>query len=214
VSIGLAACLALMLAASTTRADFVTFNATNPIAAPGQLTNFSHDLLFPKFDPSLGTLTSVQVELTGQIRSDITISSSTSANGNVRMEVLYITSLGGDPFLELLGPRQFFTTPPSPVSFTGVVTGPQTQARSYSDAPTLVSFTGSGNYTLSVNTLTQTLIAFSSGNAIASQTTTASLNGNVRYTFTPVPEPGSIALTLIGLLGLAAIPSRRMARAR
>jgi hypothetical protein len=71
--------------------------------------------------------------------------------------------------------------------------------------PSLLSeFTGSGNITLNAGTSTLAYTSDTTGDTDASQSSEASLTGDVTYNYdpTPTPEPSTFALMVAGLSAL------------
>jgi hypothetical protein len=79
----------------------------------------------------------------------------------------------------------------------------------YTTAPVLAEFTGPGTIVLPASTFTQTLLANTGGNTTSSQITDASLTGTVTYDYIAVPEPSTIGLVVVGLLGALTIRRRK-----
>jgi len=117
------------------------------------------------------------------------------------------------PQLTVLSPNFTNTIPGN-----GSVTSPLlTSSNSFSTALTQTSilseFTGSGSVTLNASTFTLAYTSDTTGDTTASQSTEASLTGDVTYNFdpTPTPEPSTCALMVVGLsaLGLRARTVKR-----
>lgn len=186
---------------------------TTPI--PSTATDWTLSLAFPQFNPALGILQSVQLDLSGAFTTTITVTNDalTSSSGTAKTEVQFTVQDGGSnliaPSLDLLSPVFNYSllaggsTSSGPLAQTGLA------SNTYTIPAVLAEFTGAGSFVLPATTFTQTLLANTGGNTSASQVTSASLTGSVTYTYNPIPEPGTLALVGCGLLGLAI---RRRAR--
>jgi hypothetical protein len=180
------------------------------LTLPLQSTDASQTYTVNKFDPSLGTLNSVTVSLSGavqgsasytnngtrQVRATLNLEDTADAidpAGNTLAEVIPLSS-------------QTVTVPAGGSGSTGNITssaGPLTTV--YTDTPTLAEFTGPGTANVSL-TATGTSFAQAGGNFSSTFVTNASANASIFYTYTTptsVPEPSNmLAVGLIGGLGV------------
>jgi hypothetical protein len=187
------------LASATTLGPITT---STPI--PLTLTNWSNTLAFQQFNPSLGTLNSVKLDLSGSLSTVITVTSSTYATGWAKTSVdVNVQDVGhnlNSPPISLMSPAFTFTDLNGTV-VSGTLTKSGSSSDTYTNAAVLSEFTGTGNILLPADTFTETLVSFTSGNADVSQVTNASLTGTVTYDYT-IPEPATIGLLSLGGLTL------------
>ena len=193
---------------------------------PSTTTDWISNLTFPQFDPSLGTLTEVQLTLSGSLTTDLNIvnSAESASSGNAKTEVAdFPPGPGGRScFLPAFSANRRL--------FAGVCLflggrrqhrfGHAWGSRSLRATTTrlravLSDFTGGGTIALSASTFTQTDVSNTGGNTSASQMTEASLTGSVTYYYNPplpaTPEPSTLALLAVGALGLVGYGWRRRA---
>jgi hypothetical protein len=191
------------------KADLISgpFTTTTPI--PSTLTDWIGSLAFPMFDSSLGTLTSVKLDLTGNFSTVITVTNigTSSSTGTAKTEVAVTVQDGGNnllvPELDMFSSNFSFTNLPAGQSVTsGTIIKSGSSSDIYTLPAVLAEFTGPGTIVLPASTYTQTWIAYNGGNSNATQVTNAQLTGSVTYTYAPVPEPSTFALFGIGAFGL------------
>ncbi len=192
----------LVLAVVPALATTVTYNTSTPISLTS--TNWTGSLAFQKFDPSLGTLNSVTLNLTGYMETTITVSSTAYAGGWAKTSVeLSVQDSGGNlnvPEITLISPAFNFTNLNGTV-VSGLLTKSGSSSDTYTSAAVRFEFTGTGNILLDAGTFVETLASFTSGNATIGQVTSASLTGSVTYDYT-VPEPATVSLLCLGTFAL------------
>lgn len=121
-----------------------------------------------------------------------------------------------EPF-DLIGEQDYVDLPPNePADFGPFVEvkGPLT-ALDTTDAGEMSQFEGAGLFGYDFNTIIATIISGAGGNVIAELDTVASAVLTVEYEFTedvvtPIPEPTTIVLFGLGLLGMGAAFRRKL----
>jgi len=191
--------------AGTINLSYIT---STPIGSTG--TDWTGTLAFQKFDPALGTLNSVTIDLSGSMSTQLTVTNdgSSSSDGSAKTELqITVQDVGNNltaPAVDVFSP--IFDFSPLAVNETkisGWLTKTYSSSDLYTTAAVLSEFTGaSGNTVLDASTLTTTWLSFTGGNILASQVTNASLTGTVTYNYTP--EPATMAMLGFGALSLAA----------
>jgi PEP-CTERM motif len=199
---------------SPVQADVISgpFQTSTPI--PSTLTDWSGGLTFQKFDSSLGTLTEVDLSLSGNMTTDLTVNNlnpGDSCSGNAKTELQVTIQDPGHNFTEddlqidALSPKFDFNGVFASLD-SGVLGKSYASSNQYTAAAVLSEFTGPGTIALSASTETDTVLTIKTGNFFASQTTHASLLGSVTYHYytpaVPAPEPSTLALVVVGAAGL------------
>lgn len=219
------AVLAIVAAATPARADSETFTDSVSI----QPTNFTASVSIPRFDPSLGTLTSIDFTLMGTVLGTAKFESEDAAPSTVITNLQATIKLERPDLSTVTVVLPTVTTSTSVTAFDGVVdfggtsgrtfTGQTSSATSSISSPPplsdLLLFTGLTNIVLPV-LATGTSTGSGNGNLDLSFRTNASAVVTVTYNYTPlraVPEPSSFALIGLGGAGLALIRLRRSRRA-
>ncbi len=197
-------------------ADSITYSFTPGIDETP--TDFSMIAKAQKFDPSLGTLESVEISYTSKITAIMTITNTGTGKttGTVDTEVLLGLT---DPQNRIL---QFNDVTTDVESFsvskavgtktypsTGTDKGTNTSDVTYTASKILKEFTGKNKIDLTVSTLTGYQLEVLTGSASASTIATANAKGFVTYTYI-VPEPSTLLLSgIAAVVGLGTWARRR-----
>jgi len=214
----LQAALAVLAACGTNSLATTTGPLTTLTPIPFGQTDLSGELLFPEFNPSLGTLTQVELDLATTFTTSLTVqnksgsSSSGGATTQVQVTVQDPNNNFSGPEMDLLSPGFTYQLGAGQSTQSGSLSDSATFSHSYTITSILSEFTGTGTIGLNASTATLAFRANSGGSTLASQTTEASLTGDVIYTYTPnpnmvIPEPTTLGLAFgLPALALGALP--------
>lgn len=199
----------VMAVAGTANAAVISFSDTIPVAT----TNWTDALTLNKFDPTLGTLTSVKFLYSGEVNTAARIESLDAAPASVTINTSASITFGGpiNVVLPATGSdNRSVSAFDGTIDFAGAsgFTFPDIIGLS-NDVLTLTSglaaFIGTDTYDIAVQA-TGTSSATGAGNLISQITTRAGAAITVEYTYdtpvTAVPEPGVLALLGLGMLGV------------
>jgi hypothetical protein len=204
-----------LLMPTLAQAATVSYLTGTPV--PSTLTDWSASLSFPQFNSSLGTLTSVELQLSSSLTTTLTITNASSdpSSGSADTELQVTIQDAGNhlnaPEIDLITSDYGYSLGAAEQITSGLITKSGSSDVTYTAATILSEFTGGGGILLPASTFTQTLLANTGGNTAAEQVTDASATGTVIYTYTPNPEPASAGLLAAGLLGLVGLCRRRRA---
>lgn len=180
------------------KADTISFSASHPMST----TNWTDALAFPKFDPSLGTLTGIHFHLQGGVEGQVEFENMDSQPATVRTFLqAEITLYRPDRSIIILT-IPVHDTIDNVTAFDGVLDFGGTSGRSYlgltasdsssADSPPpesdIALFTGPGTIALPIHAV-GTSFASGAGNLIAQFSTSASALVGVTYIYEPPPPP-------------------------
>jgi hypothetical protein len=203
------AVLIWLCVAGTAAAETISFSASAPL----RRTNWTDSLVIPQFNPSLGQLESIDFDLAATVTGDARFENlnptprSVTANLRAMLEM----SRPDDTVIQVALPETRIEQVVG--GFDGMLDFMGTSGRTYSgltatvveerSSPNPVSdlslFTGNGFVTLPVRATGQSSI-MGGGNLAFSFSTHGEAALTITYTYTAVPEPGTLALLLMPAL--------------
>ncbi len=176
-----------------------------------------------QFDSSLGTLTSISIEIDGEITGSITLTNNALTPQIVKAttasDFSLAAPLAGFTFPSTLFEVSFTTGVQSlaagtPTTFSNLDSGVDSATNSQSS--TFAPYEGLGTFSVGVQTVTGITVLGGGGNVVAGQSTDGLATAIVTYNYTPAgtqtPEPTTFAFLALGggLVALGA--SRRKSR--
>lgn len=212
-----ALCALPMLVGAAASATSVSFNAS---VSP-QSTNWTESLVFPKFDPSLGTLLSIDFMITGTVSGVAQFENLDAAPATITVNLAAQIKLQRPDLSNLVVVLPIASNTESVSAFDGIADYGGTSGRTYSTLNASVSDSATSSSPADIALFTATFLGetislqasalgLSSGNGAGNLQllfqTIAGADATVRYNY-EIPTPGAVAL--FGLAGLAVARRRR-----
>ena len=210
----LIACATLAISSVSSFAATVSYSST----FPSTMTDFSSPIAIQQFSAALGTLTSLSITLAGNATGTGTLTNNNSASKAYTVNLsndLTLTDPLSNSLAEILPLFSASISVAAHGTGSASGTGTATVTNAYSDASTLLEFTGPGSLNA---TITGEGASGFSGASNTSFSATTSSGGTVTivYTYTvPVvtgtPEPATMGLLGSALLGIGFLKFRKKA---
>jgi PEP-CTERM motif len=220
-NLGLTTVAGLIVAfAGISSASTLTVNCSSIGPVQTELVNAS--ITCGQFNPSVGTLSSITLEIDGQITGSIGLTNNATSAQTVQGTTSSNFDLGGSlagfTFPTPLFVATFTTgsvtlNPGQTQTFSGLASSVQTVSNTQSS--TFAPYTGTGSFNFFLNTLTGFQLLGGGGQVGSSQQTNANAKGIVTYTYnvaSSTPEPGTLMLLGTGLVAVVIGRRRRAAR--
>jgi hypothetical protein len=189
-----------------------------PVVGGNQVWTTDWDLgvYVPRFNPALGTLTSVTLGAMTTINSSVLLGNiefggkqqASSGTVSTGVNIRFRTSDLSKTLLNLSASSSSgsFSLNYGNTTTLSNLFGAGSGAALFTDPGSLAMFSGSGTLALRADSTTFIQLNYAGGPTVANNTTDAYLVSMVTYTYTPVPEPA--LLGFVGLAGLALMRKR------
>lgn len=204
----LLASLGAVVLAGASQAASVSYTAT----VPSSTTDFTSNFNLSQFNPSLGTLTSIDLKLVGSSTGSIQFESRDASAATITTNLSSTVSASGPANLTVTTlPLNSSSTAVS--AYDGVTDFGGTSGRTFnnltaSDTQTtslnsgFAPYIGNGNVVFTLTANGNSTVS-GSGNLVTSISQASGGVSTITYNYTPaVPEPASMAVLSIGALGL------------
>jgi hypothetical protein len=164
-------------------------------------------LSFQQFNPVLGILTNVQLDLSGSVNATLSVNNGSQNASLVKANIdtqIIVQDAGNNlasPAIDLTVPTISHTVNGGDTWSSGILTKSDSSSNQYTAAGVLSEFTGIGSISLNAASLTETMLSYTGGNLDIDQLTYAQLNGSVTYTYNQnIPEPATIIFMSLGIV--------------
>jgi hypothetical protein len=192
---------------------------TQTATIDSQTTDWSYNLSFAQFNGSLGTLNSVELIITTSLDTVLTITNNAASTSSGSAQTRLKVTFSGSPFstktLTSYSMEYDYSLAAGGSTTSGTLqTDPDSSTTSsdttYTSASVLSALTGTGNLSLAIQTLVNTVLTNTGGSTAATQASTAGSTVAVVYNYTAsaTPEPETW-LMLVGGMGLLLLGMRR-----
>ena len=189
----------------TAKADQISQTIGFPIVK----TSYNTTLVFNEFDPSLGTLTAIQIQLDGSVRGTVSAENLGAVPATITTDLSSVLTLARPDHSVLIAATPIaqnsfqLSTYDNKLDYSGNsgvsvqnVTASQSESTTLTNPADLALFSGAGTITLGLSAIGNST-AWGSNNLATSFSTFAGASATITYIFsnlTPVPEPTSLAL--------------------
>jgi hypothetical protein len=214
--------LGLVILAVPAAADAASISYTDSISLA--TTNWTDSVSIQKFDPSLGTLTNVEIELIGSVLGTARAESLDAQAAQITLNLAATITLTRPDMSVLAVALPVSASVFNATAYDGVIdfggtSGITLPGLTSSDSDTIISpppasdlalFTGVGTILLPVMA-NGSSSASGAGNLITQFNTQASASVKVTYYYDAavVPEPASVAMAAMGVIGVGGLALRR-----
>ena len=213
----------LVAIAMGANANTVTYQASVPLTG----CDWTKTLILQQFDPSMGTLNGVTLNLQADWQAWVEVENHSGATSWFRRWILGDATLSNTDLGQVISAQSpdptgmglallnaFASAYDGDPDFLGADTVSASNTFSASGtyigtSADLSKFTGVGTIPFLFTIITTRTDSFSGGNFVSHEDNQASGNIYVVYDFTPVPEPSSMAALSAGLLGLVGLVRRK-----
>lgn len=212
--------LVLVCLSCVAYAETQTWTGSIPLSK----TNWSSSITLPKFDPSLGWLTSIFFQLSGHVEGSTAFESLDSQPATVTMSLAATITMYRPDSTLLVMTIPVALTSDNVTAFDGVIDFGGTSGKSYpfltgdktesSTSPPPASDLALFTATFPGETITLPVEAVGAssatgaGNLLVKFGTSASADALVQYNYV-VPEPAGLSSLVVGLVGLLGVAIRR-----
>jgi hypothetical protein len=185
----------------------ISYTTSTPI--PLTLTDWTKPLSFQQFNPSLGTLEMVQLDLSMTANTVLSASNNSdcSASGHIdtHIQMAIQDEVGNftDSGIDLIIPTFYYNLTANQSMTPNTIIKSDSSSGQYTAGDVLSEFTGSGEVMLVAGTFTESSFSYTGCNAHVGQLTYSQLNGTVTYSYAAeAPEPATVVLLAFGALAL------------